>query len=631
MRVTPTKEQLLYLMSIGVSPSTISPPSNATDNTPSSNLGVGLTVKTGGFPPSTTKRWSTNLGQFLRRFKKVWSWTANLMKALVPALALILISAQTISGQETTPIPTPTRSPTSVETKRKSQLASPQIVGLEHQLTQLQDGFRDLRTQVESLLSENRRLAVMNDALTSTLGGLDARLSAFEEKLSHMSGSLESMAALETKAKQTQEALERQAKVSAKDRSELTRAFGLALVSVTILLITLWLIGWLVMRRKLKQSEARLFGHLAELRHELGPRSGALEMHREPGHAEKHIEDVPENKAEPTTVAIQPQRPTAPPVPHPITQMSQIVEEARGSKCIEVKPDLPRGSWNLGLATVKGNVRSENQDYGLCFEIGGHQVLVVADGCGGLPHGQRAAYLSVLEAATSIIRTYGKAAKWLTPDPATAAAKAMHDASHCLAVEGDKLNIVDLRDGLRTTLIIVVGNRGELGYAYIGDGGGYVIHASGAIDQFLVPQKANQNILHVLAASLGPSMEGEPVVGKIPRFPGDLLLVGTDGIFDRVDGSFPKDVLKGAIQHNGDLQKVGELALCELAEFKDSAGYICDDNMALGLMGDGTQPKLSAGFWVTTFSSQHEQIPEDILATEKIEKQTFDPVQGVTS
>lgn len=134
----------------------------------------------------------------------------------------------------------------------------------------------------------------------------------------------------------------------------------------------------------------------------------------------------------------------------------------------------------------------------------------------------------------------------------------------------------------------------------------------------------------MLAASLGPAMQGEPVVGKMPRLPGDFLLVGTDGVFDRVDRSFSKDVLRGVIQHNGDLQKVLELILYELAELQDAAGYICDDNMTLGLMCDGLQPKLSAGFWATQSSSRCEQVPENTPAVKQMEKHTAASPQEVT-
>ena len=76
-----------------------------------------------------------------------------------------------------------------------------------------------------------------------------------------------------------------------------------------------------------------------------------------------------------------------------------------------------------------------------------------------------------------------------------------------------------------------------------------------------------------------------------------MLIVGSDGVFDRVDKRFPKDVIHGCFHYNGDLLNTAEHVVNELASFKDSAGYICDDNLTLGIMGNGKEPKLSQGFW----------------------------------
>jgi len=286
------------------------------------------------------------------------------------------------------------------------------------------------------------------------------------------------------------------------------------------------------------------------------------------------------------------------PLPNPREQMELIIRSAAKLKRFRVRLRLPEGPWTMGLATAKGNVRTENEDYALCFRMDDdHDVLTVADGCGGVPHGRRAAYVAVVSAAASVVRTYGTAPLLFTPRAREAAAQAIEDAARRLAVEGDKLNVTESRAGLRTTLIVLIGDRREIGYAYIGDGGGCVVRASGAIDRFLSPQKADELAMNVLAASLGPVVEGNPVTGTIKRMPGDLVLVGTDGVFDRIGPEFPKDVLRGCVQFGGDLQATAEHVLDELASFKDGEGYVCDDNMTLGLLGDGTSPRLPQGFW----------------------------------
>lgn len=153
---------------------------------------------------------------------------------------------------------------------------------------------------------------------------------------------------------------------------------------------------------------------------------------------------------------------------------------------------------------------------------------------------------------------------------------------------------------------MLIAEERDVAFCFIGDGGGCIMRTSGAVEHFLTPQKASPDQPNVLAASLGPQMEGEPVVGTIQRNPGDLILVGTDGIFDRVNDSFPKDVLRAAIQCKGDLMKTAGLIVEELASTKDDLGYVCDDNLTLGIMGDGSAPVLAPGFWNARKVAQEE-------------------------
>jgi serine/threonine protein phosphatase PrpC len=314
----------------------------------------------------------------------------------------------------------------------------------------------------------------------------------------------------------------------------------------------------------------------------------------------------------PRDIGFKPARPAREKVPGMREQLDVMIKAAAKMKRFRVRLRHPEGAWTMGLATTKGNVRTENQDFGLCFQINDdYDVLIVADGCGGVPHGQRAAYLASASAAASVVQTYGTTPLLFAPHIEEAAAQAIKDAAHRLAAEGDKLNVTESRDGLRTTLIVLVGNRREIAFAYIGDGGGCVLRASGAVESFLTPQKASALAMNVLAASLGPTIEGEFVVGTIKRMPGDLVLVGSDGIFDRVGSGFPKDVLRGCIQFNGDLQATADRIVEELAAFKDDAGFVCDDNATLGLMGDGTAPRLSQGFW---FTAPSQDAPAEAVA-----------------
>ncbi len=280
--------------------------------------------------------------------------------------------------------------------------------------------------------------------------------------------------------------------------------------------------------------------------------------------------------------------------------LMQLIKIASRTKAITVKPQVPARIWGLGVGSLRGNVRSEQQDRAVGFEIGSYQVLVVADGLGGPKHGRKAALNAVKAAASRIMFTLGSVTNGLQNDVESVASEAVRAAAQRLSLIGKRKDIRG--DGLRTTLIVIVGNRQEIGYAYIGDGGGCIFRYGGDVMHFLQPQKADINTPNVLAASLGPVIQGCPVTGKIPILEGDLVVIGTDGVFDRLEASpdqfpagtnrFIRDLVVGAAKYGGDLQVVTERVLLELAEMKDELGFICSDNMSLGMLGIGIQPAI---------------------------------------
>ena len=270
---------------------------------------------------------------------------------------------------------------------------------------------------------------------------------------------------------------------------------------------------------------------------------------------------------------------------------------AEYSPAIQAIPMIATEPWSLGLTTLQGNVRSENQDYGVCCHIGGYKVIAIADGMGGLPHGQVAAFLACAEALTSIVADLGGVRLQRTIKPMRAIKRAFTQAHHALSVHGDKLMIADINDGLRTTLIIVVAKGRKLYYGYIGDGAINILHHDGALQSILGPQRKD-GYLNVLSASLGPIRQGSPIFGQVRQAPSDLVLVMTDGIADRVDHRlFARNVMKAAICSDGNLQDVTCQVVSQLAGIKDKAVWLFDDNVTLGLMGLGRSPVLGQDFW----------------------------------
>lgn len=275
-------------------------------------------------------------------------------------------------------------------------------------------------------------------------------------------------------------------------------------------------------------------------------------------------------------------------VPEPEVELQRLRERLSSPDQTQTLHSLPADSRDVTLATHKGNVRKSNEDYGLCFAVTDCRILIVADGCGGIPHGGRAAYLATRAAADTVARAIGTQASAKDLDLETIADAAMREAAVSLAQEGERLGVVKCSDGLRTTLIVVIADRERYAYAYIGDGGGVILRDSGNAEPFLKPQKASGSAANVLAASLGPAVEGKWNKGTLQQRAGDLLLCGTDGVFDFVDGSFPEDVGRALARFDGDLQRVADSVVRELAEARDKQGWLCSDNLTLGLIADDT-------------------------------------------
>ena len=243
------------------------------------------------------------------------------------------------------------------------------------------------------------------------------------------------------------------------------------------------------------------------------------------------------------------------PIPKPADLLKQIIRLAKRSKNISQKPKAAISKpWNIGWTSITGPVRSINEDYALAFQLADCQIVLVADGVSGLPFGGLASYLAVQSAAWFIIRTLGAESKRFPDNPASVAEHALQAADKALARVGQSFHI---EKGLCTTLIVVIATRKVYGYAYIGDGKGSVLRASGLEENFLIPQRSATDPSNVICACLGPTMLGHPIIGTLPRHSGDLLIVGTDGLFnDSIDfgPSISQDLLKAACRLKGDLQ-----------------------------------------------------------------------------
>jgi len=264
------------------------------------------------------------------------------------------------------------------------------------------------------------------------------------------------------------------------------------------------------------------------------------------------------------------------------TLLQRLVVEAKARTGRDATLQIATDTRAVATATDQGHIRHDNQDYHTNFKIGDYEVVILGDGCGGLAHGATAAYVAVRAAAAFLLHLIGTPG---TFDPVVSTRQALLNASDALAQFAASA-VPPIREGLRTTLIVIIADAKRFAFAYIGDGGGVIVRKSGAVEKFLFPQKAGEDMPNVLAASLGPVMEGEPASGAVPRYPGDLLMAGTDGVWDFVGPLFPRAVAQALANHDGDVQVAAESVIRDLADHSDSDGYICTDNLTLGLISD---------------------------------------------
>ena len=582
MRITPTQDQMSYLTSVGVAKETISQPD-------------------GSFPAASR---AEHAGSPSRDSSVHW-WAVAIIIAMLTVLVAGLARGQTnpprrqailAQSDRTAPVSPTVRLATSAQSSktvpagpngRRADPAalknhgpaanSPEWLQASRQATPSPSHLAGPKNQIQSL---EQRLPSQQTRLADSLDGIRDAIQARSRDAAGAVEELEHKVHLNLTSKSA--ALD--SRIDSQDQIGWRVIVWGAISSGAVLLLIA--IGSLQVKQHMRRIAEAIMAHSASLA-EVG--SASEENGSGPA--------APTDVQGPALLGHGPKRPEPKRIPEPHEAMREMTKAGKRLPRISKPPEPPEGTWTLGLATVKGNVRTENQDYGLCFRVADHDVLIVADGCGGIKHGKLAAYLAATSAAASVAFAYGVRRRWHVPRVEDVAIKAINEAAHTLAFEGDKLNITDVNGGLRTTLIVVIGNKRDIGFAYIGDGGGCAIKTSAEPRHFLDPQKANDFAMNVLAASLGPQMEGEPVSGVMTRDPGDLVMVGSDGVFDRVGPDFPRDVLRGCIQHQGKLQDVADRVVAELATMRDDAGYICDDNLSLGLMGDGSAPKLSEGFW----------------------------------
>lgn len=265
---------------------------------------------------------------------------------------------------------------------------------------------------------------------------------------------------------------------------------------------------------------------------------------------------------------------------------------------------LPEQVWSTDFRSHRGNVRSRNEDFALGFRFHAHDVIVMADGCGGVPCGFQASRIAACAAAVLLVSrlpvnaTNAAVCEDALREAFASASAKLADATHIY----QSTPLGNQQALLQTTLLIAVASQACLTIGYIGDGGAVLIRPTdGTEESVLQPMKAVGGSPNILGAVLGPQMIGEPSINTIQRSHGDLLLMGTDGIWDYVAESFSKQFVREAVVRGGRIGEALESALGLLADHKDEQGYVCADNLTLAVVApDRTVPRFGSRYWAAS-------------------------------
>ena len=112
---------------------------------------------------------------------------------------------------------------------------------------------------------------------------------------------------------------------------------------------------------------------------------------------------------------------------------------------------------------------------------------------------------------------------------------------------------------------------------------------NGVVEKFLFPQKMDPDIPNIITTSLGPTLIGEPASGAVPRYPGDLMITGSDGVWDYVRDDYPLAVAQLFAKTDGNVRNVTKAVIDQLENYSDQYGLVCRDNITMGLMATSAQ------------------------------------------
>lgn len=229
----------------------------------------------------------------------------------------------------------------------------------------------------------------------------------------------------------------------------------------------------------------------------------------------------------------------------------------------------------MAVESRRGGRRS-NEDRSAAFSVEDCDVLIVADGMGGHIGGARAASIAVETASDYLVRRLPLARD--TELVEDLVRSAFIRAAEALAAEDAEIGLGGRGvDALRTTLIVAVATPDDYVVGAQGDGGAWAQRASGITVTLMKPAKGDAS--NIVTASLGPAPEGQVEITTKRRMKGDLLVVCSDGVADRVGPEFDEALRAYA----DDATDANEIVRPILDSFEERP-VVFDDNITLGIL-----------------------------------------------
>jgi serine/threonine protein phosphatase PrpC len=247
--------------------------------------------------------------------------------------------------------------------------------------------------------------------------------------------------------------------------------------------------------------------------------------------------------------------------------------------------DKPRGrgaSYRIGQATEIG-FRRKNQDRCGAVETAQGVLLVLADGMGGHPKGERASQL-VVDTCSNIFREVEAP----ITDPVALLRRMVMESHRAVVAYGQKR-----RPPIepRSTAIIALVQEGQLRWAHVGDSRLYRLYRGDlealTVDHSYVQQLRDQGLVgsgdlhshpfrnYVTRCIGGASTPPEASFGgPLQLQPGDLILLCTDGLWSQIDSSRIAALLRSDTPLDDSLAQLVKLAVHAGAPTSDNVTAI---------------------------------------------------------